>query len=420
MVFMNDGKVGGKRILSSSAIEQMAVDETAGNLRVGPPSFLRYGLGWDCVQDPALKSAGVLGWTKGGDTVDYHASFAVAPNNDLGVVVLGAGRSFSSIAAETVAQTVLLNALVETGAIAKMPKQVSGTPGKGKVTSKMAKAKINQLSGTFLAQNETKKLTKAKNRSVKVATLVDGDWVRSPGRFELRNDGRFWSTTSPGTSISAVKSWGRTYVLQRSIGGVGTYYSYIARGQKVRSGGALSPTWQARVGKKWLLANESPDSLSWTSGSPVVKIAPIPGLSGYLLATGALVDTVPFDATTSDTLGSMFLEIPLGFGRDLLDFAFTDEYLSFDSSVLRSAATVPDLAAGSNPVTIGSQGLVEWSKVPAASTVTISGQSDWKVFGADLSMIDSGGAQTATRDVPAGSYVAIFGPAGSTATVVVE
>ncbi len=138
MVFTNDGKVGGKRILSSSAIQQMAVDETATTLRVGPPSFLRYGLGWDSVQDPALKSAGVLGWTKGGDTVDYHASFAIAPDDGLGVVVLGAGRSFSSIAAETVAQTVLLNALVETGAIKKMPKQVSGTPGKGQVTSKMA------------------------------------------------------------------------------------------------------------------------------------------------------------------------------------------------------------------------------------------------------------------------------------------
>ncbi len=425
MVFTNDGKVGGKRILSSSAVQQMAVDETATGLRVGPPSFLRYGLGWDCVQDPALKSAGVLGWTKGGDTVDYHASFAIAPDDDLGVVVLGAGRSFSSIAAETVAQTVLLNALVETGAVEKMPKQVSGMPGKGQVTAKMADRKIKQLSGTFLAQNETKKLSEAKNRSVKVATLVDGAWVRSPGRFELRNDGRFWSTTSPGTSISAVKSWGRTYVLQRSIGGVGTYYSYVARGQKVRSGGALSPAWQARVGKKWLLANESPDSLSWTlSGSPVVKIAPIPGLSGYLLATGALVDTVPFDATTSDTVGSMFLEIPLGFGRDLLDFDFSmqggEELMSFDSSVLRPAATVPDLASGSNAVTIDSQGLVEWVKVSAASTVTISGQSDWKLFDADLSMLDSGGAATATKQAPAGAYLAVFGPAGSTATVVVE
>lgn len=57
LVFTNGGTVGGTRILSRSAIQQMAADETATALRVGPPSFLRYGLGWDCVQDPALKSA---------------------------------------------------------------------------------------------------------------------------------------------------------------------------------------------------------------------------------------------------------------------------------------------------------------------------------------------------------------------------
>jgi CubicO group peptidase (beta-lactamase class C family) len=423
MVFTNGGTVGGTRILSRSAIQQMAADETATALRVGPPSFLRYGLGWDCVQDPALKSAGVLGWTKGGDTVDYHASFAIAPDQRLGVVVLGAGRSFSSIAAETVAQTVLLNALVDTGAIKRMPAQVSGTPGKGKVTAKMAKARITRLTGTFLAQNETLKLTKVRKRSLKVAKLVDGAWVKAPGRFELRNDGAFWATETPGASIRSVRAWGRTYVVQRGLGGVGTYYSHLARGQKMRPGGSLSVAWQARIGKKWLLANESPESLTWTYGPPAVEIASIPGLSGYLLANGALVESVPFDATTSDSLGTMFVEIPLGFGRDLYDLDFAmqggEEYLSFKSSVLRPAATVPDLSPGANAVTIGSQGLVEWYRVPTGAAITISGQSDWKLFDDTLSMIDSGGGASATTQAPAGAYLAVFGPAGTTATVVV-
>ncbi len=82
------------------------------------------------------------------------------------------------------------------------------------------------------------------------------------------------------------------------------------------------------------------------------KVA-LPGLPGYLLAKGALVESVPFDATTGDTLGTMFLEIPLGFGRD-------------------------------------------------------------------LSLIDSGGAATTTSQAPDGAYLAVFGPAGSAATVVVE
>jgi hypothetical protein len=75
---------------------------------------------------------------------------------------------------------------------------------------------------------------------------------------------------------------------------------------------------------------------------------------------------------------------------------------------------------GSNPVTIGSRGFAQWYKAPAASTVTISGQSDWKLYDADLSMLDSGGADTVTKQAPAGAYMAVFGPAGSTATVVVD
>ena len=182
----------------------------------------------------------------------------------------------------------------------------------------------------------------------------------------------------------------------------------------------MSPAWQARVGKTWLLANENPNSLFWRA--PLLQIADIPGLSGYLLAQGAPVNSVPFDATTSDSLGTMFLQVPLFNGRDLFDFTFAqqggEEFLSVSSSVLRPAATVPGLSAGSNAVTIDSEGLVEWRKVPGASKVTVSGQSDWKLFDRDLSMIDSGGAATATKQVPAGAYLAVFGPAGRTATVV--
>ena len=71
-------------------------------------------------------------------------------------------------------------------------------------------------------------------------------------------------------------------------------------------------------------------------------------------------------------------------------------------------------------MTTGAEGLVEWRKVPAASKITISGQSDWKLFDNDLSPIDSGGSASATKQAPAGAYLAVFGPAGRTATVVVK
>ena len=419
MVFTGQGVVGGKRILSSAAVEQMAVDQTTTTLEAAPPSAFRYGLGWDTVQDPALKSAGVRGWTKGGDLVDYHAGFVIAPDQGLAAIVGGAGTTFSSSSAEAIAQTVLLNALVETGAIKKMPKQLGGEPAKDKPTPKQVK----RMTAVYLAQGASLKVTEGKNRSLRLSLLADGEWVRQPGRLVRRADGAFWSTEVPGRSIRSVRAWDRTYLVMRSIGGTGTFRTDHTLGQRTRSAGSLPAAWSQRVGQRWLLSNEDPSSVNWTLSEPGVKITAVPGLSGYLVAEGALIASVPFAATASDSLGSMFLEIPLLSGRDLYDFDFSkrdgEEYLTFSSSVLRPAATVPSLAAGSNAIAIGSQGYVEWYKVPNASNVTVSGQSNWKLFDDKLSLLDSGGAETATKQAPAGAYIAVFGPAGSTATVVV-
>ena len=347
-VFTGDGVVGGKRILSSSAIQQMSVDQTATTLRVGPPSVLRYGLGWDTVQDPALKSAGVLGWTKGGDTIDYHAALTVAPDQGLAVVVEGAGRGFAGIKT-TVAQTVLLNALVESGAVKKMPKQVSGMPSKEKAT----KRDIKRITGVFLASGTYRKVTEAKNRSLKMATLTDGKWVKDPGRYTLRKNGAFWSTKTPGPSYRSVRAWGRTYLVYRGIGGTGTYYLSDPAGSADSVGGFVVAGLAGPGGQEVVVGQRGPELDVVDARNSRRRHPSVPGLSGYLLAEGAVVSSVPFDATTSDTVGTMFLQVPLNGGRDLFDFDFSkrggEEFLSFDSSVLRPAATVPDSVAGKQP-----------------------------------------------------------------------
>ena len=421
MIFTGDGVVDGKRILSSSAVEQMGVDQTTTTLEAAPPGAFRYGLGWDSVKDPALKSAGVRGWTKGGDIIDFHAGFVIAPDQGLAAVVEGAGATFSSTSAETIAQTMLLSALIETGDVKKMPKQISGKPAKDTASAKQVK----RATGIYLAQNLSLKVAEGKNRSLRLSILSDGKWTRQPGRLVRRADGAFWSTATAGASVKLVKAWGRKYLTLRGIGGTGTFRSHSTLGQRVRSGGSISPAWQARVGSIWLMANEDPASLNWTlSDKPGVEIASIPGLSGYLLATGALVESVPVDVKASDTVGSMFLEVPLVPGRDQYDIEFSmqggEEYLTFSSSVLRPAATVPALAPGGNPVTIGPQGYVQWYRVPSASTLTISGQSDWKLFDGDLSHLDSGGDAAATQQAPAGAYLALFGPGGSEVSVLAD
>ena len=131
--------------LSSAAIQQMAADETATTLLVARPvscatAWLGFGPG------PGVE----VRWCARLDQRRRHRRLPRVvrhcPDDGLAVVVEGAGRSFSSIAAETVAQTVLLNALVETSAIKKMPKRSAVSRARAQVTSKMAKKKIKRLS----------------------------------------------------------------------------------------------------------------------------------------------------------------------------------------------------------------------------------------------------------------------------------
>ena len=65
-----------------------------------------------------------------------------------------------------------------------------------------------------------------------------------------------------------------------------------------------------------------------------------------------------------------------------------------------------------NTVTIDPGVWSSGTRLPAASTVTISGQSDWKLFDGALSMIDSGGS-CGDEAGAAGAYLAVFGPAGA-------
>ncbi len=113
-------------------------------------------------------------------------------------------------------------------AVKKMPKQVSGMPAKQKATPR----DITRITGTFLARGESLKVTEAKNRSLRLATLTEGKWLKDLGRYELRKNGAFWSTRTPGTSIRSDKRGAaRT--------GIGA-----ADEGPTRPGFTLSPAWQ--------------------------------------------------------------------------------------------------------------------------------------------------------------------------------
>ncbi len=398
-------------IVSAARIAEMGTDQTTTTLQVGPPAELRYGLGWDDVRSPALAAAGVTAWIKGGDVTQHHAGFVVAPDQDLAVMVLGAGEGFSSSVAETVGQKVLLQALVDTGTIKRGPQPVGSPPKRVAPSAKQ----LQRMTGIYLNSLASLRVRKGSGRFLKLQAYDEGQWVPRSGRYVLRADGRWWSTKDP-QSLYLRKAWGRTYIILRQLGATGTYYNSLAFGQKMRPSVTI-PAWKARIGQMWLLANENPESIGWAT--PGLTFRAIPGLSGYLMADSGLLGSVPFDAGDSPELGSMFLQIPLATGRDLYDFNVVrhgpEDVLQFNSSVLRQQATVPALTRGT--VTIGTRGFAEWLTSAQDQTVTLTGQTHWKTYDALMSPVDSGSASPASVTLKAGGYLVVFGAPGAVINV---
>ena len=119
-MFLNGGRVGTTRILSSASVAEMAKDQTIGSFEPVHSDSWAWGLGWDSVSQPGLAAVGFNGWAKGGDSNDYHAALVVSPQAQLGIVVL-TDSGPSSSRAIAVAERVLLRALDENGRIAAFP-----------------------------------------------------------------------------------------------------------------------------------------------------------------------------------------------------------------------------------------------------------------------------------------------------------
>ena len=147
----------------------------------------------------------------------------------------------------------------------------------------------------------------------------------------------------------------------------------------------------------------------------------VPGLPGYVTVTTPIYSTQVVDPV-SDTLGAMFLQIPGIGSRDLEDAVVTergaDEWVWWSAAVYRPLDTVAALAAGANTVTFNADAHTEWRSVTAASTLQIAGGTAWVLYDGDFNVLGKG-TTTAETQAPAGSYLALFGAAGSSTTVTV-
>ena len=420
-MFTNRGAYGGRRIISAAAVREMGTDQTVGEIRPAVFKAARYGLGWDSVTQPGLLKAGFTAWMKGGDSVDYHAGFVVVPGQKLAAVVMGVAP-IDSGRAEALCERILLRALVDRGALRRMPRKIAAVaPPLKKATT----AQLRAIRGFWAGNSMVLKAENAKgSQDVKISSLgTDGAWHRIMPCLRMRTDGRFHHKGS-AASLWIASAAGRRYLVNRMVSGNGFCYDNMPLAQKIRQGEPLSEDWAARVDNLWVGVNEQPTSVFWDYGAPMLQIAAVPGLQGYLVVNTVSYGMQIVDPGESDDDALMFLQIP-GFGsRDENDLVVEErggqEWMWYGNTFYQPLAAVPALAAGANTVTTGPEGYAEWRTVDSASLVTISTGAKWRAFGPELNVIAGGTAYPAEVEVPAGGYVCLFAPAGTSAAVQLE
>ena len=399
-MLLNGGTVGGARLLTPQSITAMGTSQLPGSLAPVGPNPFDYGLGWDTVSELSLGAAGVRGWAKGGDTLDYHSSLVVAPDAGLAAFVAGVG-TFSSAAAQRVADRLILNALVDRGELTALPAPVGDEqPPRANPTED----DFNAITGIYLnAMSGARRVARAADGTIRAAALVSEEWQESPSGFSFRTDGAWWPDGDSPSVLRAVTGWNRTYLVISMPTGFDDVRGDFIVGERVRQTAPTAAAWRARLGG-WVPVSEPVASVSWLS-NPTLQVSAVPGLTGYLYA-----GEVAFDASRAER-GTMFLQVPLMWGRDLSDVVpVGDDLLVMGDAVWRKRASIDRLIPGRNAVAIG-QGAA-WRAVPHTARLSIAGARAWKLFDSDGTPIASGSGPAAALRATKGSLLAVFGSEG--------
>ena len=402
-MLINGGEFAAVRILSPAAVAEMGRDQTS-TLTLNPLPNFRWGLGWDGVAQPGLAVVGVTTWHKNGGSMLYGSDFFVAPEERLAVIITGTTTTYGS---GTLAERILLNALAERGRIAQVPAPLPEVPQPEQAATD---ADLAAMVGFYAQYEALLRIEAEDDRTLTIRRYNDGVWDEDARDLKRRQDGTFSSDAQPLAAYWTFIAEGRRYLGVRNRRGLGHYLAAFPFGQGVEPAADLSPAWVARAGQRWLLVNESDQSIVLALGAPPgATLETVAGLPGYLLGFSGIVDPAG-----SDTRARMFLKIPVNFGRDLndvvMEIRYGEEWLRCGGFLFRPQASVPVLAMGNNLVPIGAEGLAEWRKLPVTGArVTLSGTSAWKLYDADLALLASGKGDGNTGANPSGGYLLLYG-----------
>lgn len=424
LMFLGRGTVNGRRLLSETAVDEMAEDQTLGTFDPVPEENERFGLGWDSVSEGGLKAVNVTAWAKGGDIGSFGADMIVAPEDNLAVVVTGAS-GISSSNATVVAERIMLQALVDKGRIAQFPTPLPETPKEERAPTA---DELSAITGYFATSGMLFHIEANADDSITFSLFDGTTWNVYMSGLKMRDDGMFSTDAAPLTEYYTVTGDGRTYLVKKALAGYRHYQDSSLICQKISSAVPLSASWNARLGKTWLLVNERPDAIFSASVTvPLFSFSEPEGLAGLLVANthDGVLNVV--DPSEDDMLAGMMLLLPQA-GRDINDVFIIsnggEEWIRYGGSVYRPQETVADISSGGT-VTIGDDGYAQWRTVssggvPKEIAVTTSGT--WRVFDSSLTWVSTtDGSGTASLPPVSGKYyIVVFGGQGDSIAIAVN
>ena len=311
-MLVNGGTVRDTHILDEASIQEMGRDQTRNSFNPVPSPLAAFGLGWDTVEQPALRAAGLRAWSIQGETLHYGTSIILVPSERMGVIVTGAS-GLTGAAAATVAERILLRKLVENRIISGMPKAPKDLPGGALALEKL----LPQVSGLYASAEAAYKACPGTfYDTLRLDAFHPGSrsWRTVADHLRLRSDGWFVSDEDPETGFRFENAGPRQYLVQRST----TRFSGIQEviSVKVTPGNDLDPSWRGLVGGTWMLANALPTSLV-PEPQRRLELLTLPGEDKLLFVSGQ--GFYPVDGSKAGPLARMMLQIPGRAGHDMDD-----------------------------------------------------------------------------------------------------
>ncbi|MGG4344259.1 serine hydrolase domain-containing protein [Paenibacillus lautus] len=365
-------------ILSNKSVKAMEQEEYKKGLwPEDADNSVDYGLGWDSVRLFPFTQYDMKAVTKGGDTILYHASLVVLPEQNMAAAVLSSGGS--GMTNQMLANEILLNALKEKGTIKEFkPEKSFGKPVKADMPSDIAK-----FAGYYGVTNQQMKVD-IKDGELSITVPMVPDYPAE--KYVYTADGTFVSADG-SIKVSFVKEkndriylWVRQYI---SIPGLGQTALSQYSAEKMEANPLSKETaaaWAKREGETFYPLNEKYTSLMYFITKPTIEINSKSGLEGYMIEK-KIIDP--------DTAVSQH-QIPAMGGRDTSEFRFYKEkgveYLEGAGALFVSGKDVKPLYKGKkSTVTLQADGYAKWYTVPKqvagkTMTVTLPAQGAFAVY----------------------------------------